>query len=73
MPFNYLYTEKMKLDTELIKEVTDGVFGENLIYLTTICAPFLKDFGETNWTKFFSSKNVPEKIEKDKYQVVVDV
>jgi len=73
MPFNYLYSEKMKLDTELIKEVTNGLFGENLIYLTTICAPFLKDFGTTDWTKFFSSKNVPERAEKDKYWVVVDV
>ena len=73
MPFNYLYAKKMKLDTELIKEVTNGLFGENLIYLTTICAPFLKDFKDTDWIKFFSSKNVPEQAEKDKYWVVVDV
>lgn len=73
MPFNYLYAEKMKLDTELIKEVTNGLFGENLMYLTTICAPFLKDFGETDWIKFFSGKNVPGQAEKDKYGVVVDV
>lgn len=73
MPFNYLYAEKMKLDAELIKEVTSGLFGENLIYLTTICAPFLKDYSQTDWIKFFEPKGIPKKSKDDQFNLVIDI
>ncbi|MBI4995102.1 hypothetical protein HZC21_05720 [Candidatus Peregrinibacteria bacterium] len=73
MPFNFLYPEKMQLDKKLIAEVTAGAFSPNILYYTTICTPFLKDYAEQDWIKFFEEKGAPKKTENDKYRVVIDV
>ena len=73
MPFNFLYPEKMTLDAALIAEVTANSFSPNILYYTTICTPFLKDYAEHDWIKFFVEKGTPKKEKNDKYYVVIDV
>ncbi|MFA6521518.1 MAG: hypothetical protein WCT53_03995 [Candidatus Gracilibacteria bacterium] len=73
MPFNFMYPEKRALDAELISTTTGGFFPKNVLYLTTMCMPFLKDYSAQDWIKFFEEKGVPSKINDEKYSVVIDV
>lgn len=73
MDFGYRYREKMALDAELIGEVTGAAFIPNILYFTTMCGPFLKDYANEDWTKFFAAKGVPRRAGQEEYWVVVDV
>lgn len=74
MSFSYKYKDKMALDAEMIQTVTDGAFGGNIIYLTTLCNPFLKDYTKGNWTEFFKKKLAGNELsDVAKFAVVIDV
>lgn len=73
MPFNFLYSEKMQLDRELISEVTANSFSSNILYYTTICTPLLKDYVAQDWIKFFGEKNVYKEVKSNTYQVIIDI
>lgn len=73
MDYGYRYPEKMVLDRELIAQVTGGIFTPNVLYYTTMCGPFLKDYATTDWIKFFTEKNIPEKSGENEYFVVIDI
>jgi len=76
MSFNYRYDEKQELDQALIAAATDNAFPP-IIYLGTMCTPFLTEFKTTDWTTFFQEKGVPRKNtlseeESQNYWVVID-
>lgn len=73
LPFNYKYSEKMLLDRALLSELTNSAFTPNILYLTTMCSPILKDYAATDWVNFLTDKNIPAKSEPDEYWVVIDV
>ncbi len=73
MPFNFLYSEKMQLDTALIAEITANSFSPNILYYATICTPLLKDYAEIDWIKFFVEKNASKEVKSDTYQVIIDI
>jgi len=72
MDYNYLYPEKLELDCALIAELTQNYFPQKIMYYTTMCMPFLKNFEDEDWTMFFK-KRIPELTEKNTCSVVVDV
>lgn len=72
LPFNYKYSEKMRLDRALLSEMTAGAFTPNIIYLTTMCGPILKDYSSTDWLDYFTKKGIPTKSKEDEYWVVID-
>lgn len=72
MKFGYRYSEKLALDRELIQEVTNRAFTPNLIYLTTMCSPLMRDYAATDWLKFFSEKGIPAAAKEDEYFIVID-
>lgn len=70
LPFNYRYDEKMQLDYALIREA-GRVPNPNILYLTTICSPLLKDYEAEDWEQFFAGKFKNSK-KQNEYCVVID-
>lgn len=75
LDFSYRYNEKIALDQKMIQEMTGSFFTPNILYYTTMCGPFLKDYETTDWIAFFKQKNIPAENtqNRDAYWVVIDV
>lgn len=72
MDYNFLYPEKLKLDQELIKEVTFGEFPKRVFYYTSPLQPILKDYEKENWLQFFTEKFKNQKFSSENYSLILD-
>jgi len=73
----YLYKEKSKLDSLLVKLLADSPPNNEKLaycyYFTTPFVPLLKDYAEVDWGKFFGTESETAKMPWQKsYSMVID-
>ncbi|MBI5754988.1 hypothetical protein HZA41_02095 [Candidatus Peregrinibacteria bacterium] len=56
MDFNFLYSELLTLDRNLLTTLTQNTISEKTMYVTSLYIPILHDFTQRNWFEFFEKK-----------------